>query len=105
MTLHKFRIKFLFSRKMILVIHIYIPMEESACGQKILEKNKIISIYFLPQISHGNRANYILFNLTIVENHRIFCRYSLIYLQPFVYIILLPFTLYFVFFLFHYIYI
>ena len=36
-----------------------------------------------------------------VENHRIFSRYSLIYLLPFLYIILLPFTLYFVFFLFH----
>ena len=36
-----------------------------------------------------------------VENHRMFSRYSLIYLLSFVYIILLPFTLYFVFFLFH----
>ena len=30
-----------------------------------------------------------------IENHRIFSRYSLVYLLPFVYIILLPFTLYF----------
>ena len=36
-----------------------------------------------------------------VENHRIFSRYSLVYLLPFVFVILFPFTLYFVSFLFH----
>ena len=37
-----------------------------------------------------------------VENQKRFPIYSLIYLQPFLYIILLPFTLYFVSFMFHY---
>ena len=33
-------------------------------------------------------------NKKAVKNHKIFFRYSLIYLLPFVYIILLPFTIY-----------
>ena len=37
-----------------------------------------------------------------VENQIIFLRYSLVYLLSFLYIILLPFTFYFVSFLFHY---
>ena len=39
--------------------------------------------------------------LELFENHRIFSIYSLIYLIPFVYIILIPFTLYLISFLFH----
>ena len=38
----------------------------------------------------------LIFVFIAFENHRIFSRYSLVYLLPFVYIIFLPFTLYFV---------
>ena len=63
----------------------------------LLASNKIKYI-FITSLVH---MTYMLQLQGSVENHRIFSRYSLIYLLPFVYIILLPFTLYFVSFLFH----
>ena len=55
----------------------------------------------LPEISQKSSNSQKIY-MRSVENQRIFPRYSLVYLLPFLYVILLPFTLYFVSFLFYY---